>query len=150
MTLDLSKSFSPCPKGGRVEKTTPVATVRPPAAKSPTRKKTPKKVNKKRAAAEFKRCFHSKARQKFVQLRPCIVSNAECQYIAGISANAHVVKDGSEGASRKGGYKCIAPACDFHTVLDTQLRGEEFEKKYGISLQAKADATEAAWLARAA
>jgi len=63
-----------------------------------------RKINKQRAKNEFARCYHSRARQKFVNLRPC----AACD-VWGYSQNAHVL--GNDGASRKGSYKTIAALC---------------------------------------
>ncbi len=82
-------SFNPCPK--------PIA---PP--KAPKRLN---KVNRARVADNFKRAYHSRARQKFVNLQPCSACG-----VWGYSVNAHVL--GIEGASLKGGYKTIAPLCN--------------------------------------
>ena len=112
------------------------------------RKSPPRKRNQARAAREFERCLHSKQRQTFVQSRPCVVSDGDCQYYTGKSVNAHVVDDGSKGGSRRSGYRCVTEMCDWHHhVLDTFFRRPEFEERYHIDLQACADRTQAEWLA---
>lgn len=106
-----------------------------------------KRMNPERVKREFERTMHSKARQRFVQARPCIISNHECLYYDGHSVNAHVVNDGSKGGSRKSGYRCITEMCDFHHyLLDNVIRRPEFERTYHVDLQACADVTEADWL----
>lgn len=115
-------------------------------SKPPKAKARPNAVNRVRKAREFKRTMHSVARVKFVQSLPCLVGNRECQYYDGHSVNMHVVDDGSKGGSRKAGYRCIAPGCDFHhSLLDTQVRRAEFEQRYGVDLQGCADDTEFRW-----
>ena len=107
----------------------------------------PNRRNGARQKVEFARTLHSKARQKFVQSRPCVVSNAECQYYTGHSVNAHVVDDGTKGGSRKSGYRCVTEMCDVHHyILDNVERRPEFERRRGIDLQACCDRTQAAWL----
>ncbi len=81
-------SFNPCPK--------PIA---PP--KAPKRLN---KVNRARVADNFKRCYHSRARQKLVNLMACSACGTW-----GFSENAHVL--GVDGASLKGPYKSVAPLC---------------------------------------
>src|SRR4051812_16688395 len=63
-----------------------------------------RKRNTARVASEFKRTYHSRARQKFVNLQPCSACG-----VWGSSQNAHVL--GVDGASLKGPYTTIAPLC---------------------------------------
>ena len=112
------------------------------------RKSPPRKRNQARAAREFERCLHSKQRQTFVQSRPCVVSDGDCQYYTGKSVNAHVVDDGSKGGARKSGYRCVTEMCDWHHhVLDCVLGQSAFERQYGIDLQACCDETQRAFRA---
>jgi hypothetical protein len=82
-------TFSPCPK--------PISP--PKAPKIGVRKK-----NAARSADNFKRCYHSRARQKFVNLLECSACG-----VWGYSQNAHVL--GNDGGSRKGHYTTVAPLC---------------------------------------
>jgi hypothetical protein len=106
-------------------------------------------VNRARVAGEFKRTYHSRARQKFVNLMPC----AACG-VWGHSQNAHVL--GVDGAGRKGPYTSIAPLCGArfdgkggvwpgcHHVFDTAP--EKFRELFPTFNPAKAArATEKAW-----
>jgi hypothetical protein len=81
-------SFNPCPK--------PIS---PPKAP-----KTMRKRNAARQTLEFKRTYHSRARQKFVTLGPCAACGS-----TELCDNAHVL--GTEGTGLKKGYKTIAPLC---------------------------------------
>ena len=65
--------------------------------------KRPAKQSKKRPG-EILRTMGTLARRKFVRSLPCSASG-----LRGNIDNAHVTKDGTEGAGRKGGYRCIAP-----------------------------------------
>jgi hypothetical protein len=107
------------------------------------RRETPvARVNKKRKASAFVRCYFSKARVEFVSRLHCIVDGCESTR----SENAHLVNDGSKGAGRKSGYKTVGPACrEHHHELDEVLGRDQFEIKYGLCLQDEADKTEAAW-----
>jgi len=59
--------------------------------------------NPVRAASEFTRCYLSRARKAFVKLLPCIgCGKTPCD-------NAHTPS--KSGASRKGDYCTIVPAC---------------------------------------
>lgn len=127
-----------------------------PAPKPRPSVKPPKglrKVNKKRAGSEFARCYHSRARQKWVNLLPCSACN-----IWGHSQNAHV--EGPDGAGRKKGYKTIAPLCTVrfageggvevwpgcHHLLDEQP--EKFRRLFPeFNAKRAARATEKRWLA---
>ena len=122
-----------------------VKTPRPPKARKPMKRGgRVKPVNAERKAENFVRCFHSLERVEFVKSLPCLVGAPSCK---GSVQNAHVVKDGSEGASRKGGYRCIAPLCRFHHIECLHRSSQEaFEKVFGVDLQNEADRTELAWL----
>ena len=76
-------------RGGRIERGKPM-----------------RKVNRRRKVSEFARCYGSKARVEFVKSLPC----AACG-VVGWAENAHVTDDGTKGAGRKSGYRCIAPLC---------------------------------------
>ena len=111
------------------------------------RRRPVKPYNPKRRAAEFARCYGSKERVEWVQAQRCSVPGchrAPCD-------NAHVVRDGSEGMSRRGGYRCVAPLCRFHHgVLDTHPDGPRaFEHTYSIDLMTAAAMTHARWRALA-
>lgn len=103
-------------------------------------KKAPKARNAKRKASEFQRCYHSVERVEFVQSLPCFATG-----IKGRSDNAHVVRDGSEGMGRKGGYRCIAPLTrEAHRLFDTNPA--RFTERYGdLDPQAMADWTQREW-----
>lgn len=70
------------------------------------RRTKPKKVNRKRKASEFARCYHSRKRVAFVKSLPCIGCG-----VVGYSENAHVVID---GAGRKADYGQVVPLCGPH------------------------------------
>lgn len=115
MTFTPVKKPSKHPKGRRAHNSTlPVPSQKTlisgtRSAKKGTslaRKSPVKKVNRKRRASEFARCYHSKERVAFVKSLPC----AACGFV-GFSQNAHVVDDGTKGGGRKSGYGCIAPLC---------------------------------------
>jgi len=92
--------FSPAPK--------PISAPRPP--------KGLRKENKTRAKNEFERCYLSRARQKFVNLRAC----SAC-HVWGYSENAHVLGDGAAGM--KGPYTSIAPLCSVRPDGNTIYEG---------------------------
>ena len=139
MTLPTS-----CPKPERTPKKAPSPL---PRSSRPPRTAPPKARNAARKKREFARTMHSVERVKFVQSRPCVVSNDHCRYYEGHSVNAHVVDDGSKGGARKSGYRCVTEMCDYHHyLLDNVIRRPEFEQRHGIDLQACCDRTEADWL----
>lgn len=72
-----------------------------------TRGKPPRKVNRKRKASEFARCYGSKERVQWVKSLPCAVPNCDGQPIE----NAHAL---GGGAGRKADYQLIAPLCRAH------------------------------------
>jgi hypothetical protein len=100
----------------------------------------PKRRNAKRKPSEFARCFGSKARVQFVKSLPCCVTGRR----GGID-NAHVIRDGSEGMGRRGGFACIAPLRhELHSLLHTSPA--RFTERYGTPDFAKAAAeTEQRW-----
>jgi hypothetical protein len=102
-----------------------------------------KKVNRKRKASAFERCYHSVERVEFVKALHCLVDGCESTE----SENAHVCDDGSKGGSRKSGYTCIAPACgEHHHEMDDVIGKEMFEEKYGVDLALEAAKCQRAWL----
>ena len=71
--------------------------------RKPIRRSPVRKVNPKRKASEFARCYGSKARVAFVKALPCAACGRQGQ-----SENAHAFGD---GAGRKGPYTAILPLC---------------------------------------
>lgn len=82
-----------------------------------------RKVNPKRKASEFARCFHSRARVRFVKALPCVYCAGLSPFIAAVagpSDNAHTVK---EGMGRRGHYSTIVPLCrSHHRRYDERLK----------------------------
>ena len=71
-----------------------------------TMKRTPvKKVNRKRRAESFKRCYGSKARVAWVKTWPCFLCGTRP------SENAHTQNG---GMGRKADYTTIVPLCHTH------------------------------------
>lgn len=108
-----------------------------------TKSRKPVKArNPKRAAKEFARCYHSEARVVFVKSLACAASG-----FSGPIENAHVTDDGTKGAGRKSGYRCIAPLLGvLHRML--HRTPEKFRALYPtFDAERAAAATEAAWLA---
>lgn len=126
-------TFSPCPK--------PISMPKPP--------KGLRQKNAQRAAGEFRRTLHSRARQKFVSMQPCSACG-----VWGYSQNAHV--EGIEGAGMKGHYTTVTSLCGprpdgtgiyigCHRLHDTKF--EEFRKRFpSFNGKRAAKATHARWL----
>jgi len=88
----------------------------------PPRAQPIRRVNRKRRRSEFARCYHSEARKRFVQSLPCCACG-----VVGYSENAHVTDDGTKGAGRKSGYRCIAPLCGRRPVIAVNGLGETLD-----------------------
>jgi hypothetical protein len=126
----------------------------PPKAPKLARKRTPiarhtrvKRVNRKRKASEFARCYHSRARVRFVKALPCVVCAAISPFIArvmaGRSENAHTVID---GAGRKAGYETIVPLCHSHHRRYDEHRAPLETETARDAVKACAPLIETAWL----
>ena len=104
-------------------------------------------VNKERKAAEFARTYHSVERVEFVKSMACIfaraIAAAACD---GGVENCHVCDDGTKGAGRKSGYRCVAPACwRHHRLVLHRYTPEVIKAVYGLDLEAEAAATQSVW-----
>lgn len=82
-------------RSGPIRRLTPLA-----------RGKPPKQRNAKRRRSEFARCYHSKARIRFVASLPCAADGNDDRRIP--RENAHSQND---GMGRKGHYTTILPLC---------------------------------------
>lgn len=102
-----------------------------------------KRINRKRKASEFARCYHSKERVAFVKSLPCILK-PNWYGCRGPSDNAHVGLKG-KGAGRKADYDQIAPMCRGHHHSLHGLGRDDFQDMYEISLEKAACETELAW-----
>ena len=123
-------TFTPAPK--------------PPVSPPPAKPRRVKRVNKKRKASEFARCYHSKERVEWVKSMRCILRTPFC---TGPSENAHTV---GGGAGRKADYATIIPLCNAHHRDLHTLGIRSFVRTYmdGYNtLPALADAVEKLWLA---
>lgn len=69
------------------------------------RRKPVNKINKKRKASAFARCYGSKERVEWVKSLGCNVCGLRP------AENAHTVTD---GMGRKAGYETIIPLCNYH------------------------------------
>ena len=93
-----------------------------------------RKRKAERKAERFARCFHSEDRVTFVKSLPCCVTGARATAFDPID-NAHVITDGSEGTSRRGGFSCIAPLKrSVHRMLHDQP--EKFRRLYPFADEA--------------
>ncbi len=138
----------PKPRKQRKKTRTPLQRSRTPIARGPVKRK-----NAKRKASEFARTYHSRARVEFIQSLPCIVgTHGAC--IGGPSENAHVIDDGTKGASRKSGFACIAPLCRYHHTGGNfslhRVGSRAFESYYSLDLTHAASQTEKQWQSHAA
>ena len=108
----------------------------------PMRKRKPRTADEK--AAKFAREYGGPERHAFVESLPCLVPGCPNP-----SRNAHVVKDGEKGMSRKAGYTAIAPCCDFHHTDPEhglhKLGPRTFERLHRVDLAALAAHTERQW-----
>lgn len=96
-----------------------------------------KKVNRKRKASEFARCYHSKRRVSWVKGLPSVVSGeSPCD-------NVHVRGD---GAGRKAGYEYIIPLTRAEHRELHQIGARSFERKCKVFLLMEAARTMSAWL----
>src|SRR3954467_3732320 len=96
----------------------------------PTRKPKPRKpvkrVNAKRKASEFRRCYHSTERVEWAKSLPCVASG-----VLGNIENVHVVGD---GAGRKSDYTNIVPLTrELHRQLH-RIGAESFQAAWHIDL----------------
>ncbi len=78
------------------------------------RRKPVKRVNVKRKASEFARCYGSRERVKWVKSLGCDMCGLRP------SENAHTVTD---GMGRKAGYETIVPLCRLHHQNYDEHRG---------------------------
>lgn len=104
------------------------------------------KHNVKRKASEFQRCYHSKARVRFVKSEPCPVCQALGMRHLVESDNAHIV---GGGAGRKAGYEKIVPLCRLHhRALHAAGSLSAFYVTFGglVDLAAFAAQTHSRWL----
>lgn len=75
------------------------------------RSESPRKLNPKRKASEFRRAYHSKERVLFVKGLPCSACG-----VVGYSENAHVPPKGEAGTGYKADYRFIAPLCGIRPI----------------------------------
>jgi hypothetical protein len=118
-----------------------------PVKRSPIRRKTPlRKVNSKRRAAEWKRCYHSRERVRFVKAMPCMVCSLLHPLFAigsaGASDNAHTATD---GMGRKAHYSTIVPLCREHHRRFDEYETPCDEPRVRAAIIAFAERVEAAW-----
>lgn len=107
--------------------------------------------NTARKASEFARCFGSVERVQWVKSLPCLACLlVDRQYGWGKIENAHVARDGSEGMSRRGGFRCIAPLCRGHHIrFDRRLapfhdpNQREFIERHGERIAQRWDQLQA-------
>ena len=123
------------------------STIAKPSSRLAKKTRTPvKRVNVKRKAKEFARCYGSVDRVEFVKSLRC----SACGRV-GRSENAHVLGNG--GAGRKGHFTTIAPLCGSafaslgcHQMFDEY--SDTFEEMYPLfSAEAEAARTQAYWQA---
>jgi hypothetical protein len=95
-----------------------------------------KAKNPKRKAAEFARCYGSRARVAFVKALPCCICGG------GPCDNAHL---GNGGMGRKSDYPNIVPLCRTHHQRLHRIGLDAFEDWYSVTLAHYATWTETLW-----
>lgn len=110
-------------------------------------KKAPKRVNRKRKASEFARCYGSKERVQWVKARDCVA----CLSFCFPCENAHVEGD---GGSRKANADKVVPLCvrppdqrlgeGCHAMLH-RVGVTTFSLWWDVDLHEEAKKTELAW-----
>ena len=104
------------------------------------------RVNRKRKASEFARCYHSRERVRFVKGLGCLICvavGAEA-YVASVGRcdNAHTETD---GMGRKAGYDTIVPLCREHHRRYDEHRHPCDKPEVRQYLKTMAPKIEAAW-----
>ena len=105
-----------------------------PKRRTPIRRAPVRKVNPKRKASEWARCYGSKARVRFVAWLPCA-----CGCGLRPCENAHI---GTGGMGRKGDYDTVVPLTpECHRRVHQSgwhgdlARSEEFRRGYAVGIE---------------
>lgn len=128
----------------RTPLTGPVGPTRKPKPRKPV-----KKVNAKRKASEFARCYHSRERVRFVKSLGCIYCTALSPFFGlttcGKCDNAHTVTD---GMGRKSDYTSIVPLCRVHHRMFDEHRGPLADMAVRDAIKSTAAEVERRWRER--
>lgn len=118
-----------------------------PKPREKAKRKPVKRVNRKRKASEFARCYGSDERVQWVSEQWCVVRRTGVHnYLCATSSKRHNAHIETGGAGRKADADKIVPLCPYHhRMLDETLGRTAFERMYKISLMELAAETERLW-----